>query len=181
MRKIAANLIFISPKIQLANSYLELDSQGVIQNICDTGGKIPEIENLEYYSGLLIPGLIELPELANAKVVLTHCSQNMHSPTPLVRKAWSIGFQAIAIDENVSETEKIKQLVTVRNAFLTAASGSDCFNIIKKNTIDAAHKPYGLTHTGIFDIGNCPGGLLINGFNFKLQRFGPNATIERLF
>jgi len=60
MRKISASYI-ISPEIKaLKYGILEFDSHGTILSLSDTGGVMYEIENLEFYSGVLIPAFINL-------------------------------------------------------------------------------------------------------------------------
>ena len=58
MIKIAATYIFPGNRPPLKNGILICENDGKIVEVVDTGGKISEQENLEYYSGILVPGFI---------------------------------------------------------------------------------------------------------------------------
>lgn len=58
MRRISANYIFPVTSAPLKNGIIEIDDQGVIQNIIDTKGELVESRNLEFYNGAIIPGLV---------------------------------------------------------------------------------------------------------------------------
>jgi cytosine/adenosine deaminase-related metal-dependent hydrolase len=88
MRKIAANYIFPVAGKPVKNGYLVLDDKGTIMEVVDTGGQIPEIEGLEYYSGVLVPGFIN----AHNHVELSH----MHNTIE----------QGLGMDEFVSQIPK---------------------------------------------------------------------------
>ncbi|RUT77707.1 amidohydrolase family protein [Ancylomarina longa] len=59
MRKISANYIFPVISDPLKNGILILDDDNKILDIIDTGGKIKEIQDLEFYNGILIPGFVD--------------------------------------------------------------------------------------------------------------------------
>jgi cytosine/adenosine deaminase-related metal-dependent hydrolase len=68
VRKIAAPYIFpvVSPPIK--NGILILTDEGEIAEIIDPKGQIPELPNLEYYNGILIPGFVN----AHCHLELSH-------------------------------------------------------------------------------------------------------------
>jgi len=58
MRRIAADYIFPISGPPLKNGIIESDPQGRIISVTDTGGDFKETSRLEYYNGILVPGLI---------------------------------------------------------------------------------------------------------------------------
>lgn len=60
MRKIAANYIFPVTSSPLKNGILVLNEKNYIVDIIDTKGEIKEIQNLEFYSGLIVPGFVDV-------------------------------------------------------------------------------------------------------------------------
>ncbi len=60
MRKITANYIFPVTSAPLKNGILVLNENNFIVDIIDTKGIIKEIQNLEFYSGLIVPGFIDV-------------------------------------------------------------------------------------------------------------------------
>jgi len=60
MRKIAANYIFPVTATPLKNGIIVLDEKNYIVDIIDTKGQFKEIQNLEFYSGVIIPGFIDV-------------------------------------------------------------------------------------------------------------------------
>ena len=60
MRKLSANYIFPVSSAPLKNGILILDDHNYIVDLIDTKGKIKEIENLEFYSGLIVPGFVDV-------------------------------------------------------------------------------------------------------------------------
>jgi len=60
MRKIAANYIYPATSAPLKNGILVLNEKNFIVDIIDTKGEIKEIQNLEFYSGLIVPGFIDV-------------------------------------------------------------------------------------------------------------------------
>lgn len=60
MRKLSANYIFPVSSAPLKNGILILDEQNCIVDLIDTKGKVKEIENLEFYSGIIVPGFVDV-------------------------------------------------------------------------------------------------------------------------
>jgi hypothetical protein len=58
MRRIAADYIFPVSGPPLKNGIIEFDPQGRILSVTDTGSDFKETSRLEYYNGILVPGLI---------------------------------------------------------------------------------------------------------------------------
>jgi len=59
MRKISANYIYPVSSKPLKNGIIVLDDDNKIQDLIDTNGKVKEIQDLEFYNGILIPGFID--------------------------------------------------------------------------------------------------------------------------
>lgn len=60
MRKISANYIFPVSSAPLKNGIIVLDDANAIIDVIDTGGKIKEIQNLQFYSGMIVPGFVDV-------------------------------------------------------------------------------------------------------------------------
>ena len=60
MRKISANYIYPVTSNPIKNGILVLDDDNRIVDVIDTQGKIKEIQNLEFYSGIITPGFIDV-------------------------------------------------------------------------------------------------------------------------
>lgn len=58
MRKIAANYIMPVSSPPLRNGIVVLEDDGSILEVIDTGGKLRESSNLEFYNGIIIPGFV---------------------------------------------------------------------------------------------------------------------------
>jgi len=58
MRKLSADYIFTSVSPPLKRGILILEDDGTVCDVIDTSGNLEEIANLEYYNGILIPGLV---------------------------------------------------------------------------------------------------------------------------
>jgi hypothetical protein len=58
MRRVAADYIFPVSGPPLKNGIIEFDDQGKILSLTDTHGNLKETSRLEYYNGVLVPGLI---------------------------------------------------------------------------------------------------------------------------
>jgi len=58
VRKLSATYIFPGNRPPLKNGILVCDDDGSILDVTDTGGIVMEQPGMEYYSGILVPGLI---------------------------------------------------------------------------------------------------------------------------
>ena len=68
MRKLSAHYIFTGTGTVLAKGIVILDDHGVILDIIDTNGALDEMANVEFYSGILVPGFIN----AHCHIELSH-------------------------------------------------------------------------------------------------------------
>jgi len=68
MRKISANYIYTCNSEPLKNGIIVLDDNNYITDVIDTKGEINEIEGLEYYNGVIVPGFIN----AHCHLELSH-------------------------------------------------------------------------------------------------------------
>ncbi|MCT4601358.1 MAG: amidohydrolase family protein [Marinifilum sp.] len=59
MRKISANYIFPVSSAPLKNGIIVLDDDNRILEVIDTKDNFKEIENLEFYGGVIVPGFID--------------------------------------------------------------------------------------------------------------------------
>ena len=60
MRKISASYIISNAGIPLKNGILILNDDNSVANLIDRKGSVKEIQDLEYYSGVLVPGFVDL-------------------------------------------------------------------------------------------------------------------------
>lgn len=60
MRKISANYIYQVSCSPIKNGILVLDDKNQIVDVIDTKGKIKEIQDLEFYGGLIVPGFVDV-------------------------------------------------------------------------------------------------------------------------
>jgi hypothetical protein len=186
MRKIAANFIYLTPNQLLYNGYLVIDQQGIIISIVDTGGKIPEIENLEYYSGILIPAIVDGHTTNTESPNILYTNQwPAIANAPLktfARKAWRIGFQALPQPYEIYDIGILtQQLNGLKKQFMANASQANAREGIYGQTLLAAQKINAQHQCGSFEPGKNPGGLIIEGYSHTQNLFLPKVTLERLF
>lgn len=60
MRKISATYIISNVGIPLKNGILILNDDNSVAQLIDRKGSVKEIQNLEYYSGVLVPGFVDV-------------------------------------------------------------------------------------------------------------------------
>ena len=58
MRRIGANYIITNTGKALRNAYLEINEEGRILRLVETDGNLQEVNQLEFYNGVLIPGFV---------------------------------------------------------------------------------------------------------------------------
>jgi len=102
MRKLAANYIITGIGDILKNSYIELTEEGEIVKIVDTKGDLPEIAQLEFYNGVLIPGFVN----AHAHLELSHLKNKLKQ-----KKGLPFFIKELRnLRENISPEEKQKAI-----------------------------------------------------------------------
>ncbi len=202
MRKIAANLIFTITGNILQNSYLTIDNKGTIAKITNTNGAFNEIERLEYYSGILVPGFCGLNTLnLNSANTLLYNDIIKNNNSAQILKAWLNGTQATGFiskdniidylinnnyDNNKVIIGLIDNLVDRDNIFGTIKkilfnnNELSFLSLLHFFTITASFILQTNNITGSFDIGKTPGVMLISGYNFKTSTLNPDAQIKRL-
>lgn len=57
VRKIASNYIFLPGYPLMKNGYVYMEN-GRVKDVVDTGGVIREIQGLEFYGGMIVPGYV---------------------------------------------------------------------------------------------------------------------------
>ena len=75
MRKLSSHYIFSPHRSPLKYGILVLDDEGSVIDLIDTGGKMKEESNLEFYPGILTPGFVNTHchlELSHLKKKLVH-------------------------------------------------------------------------------------------------------------
>jgi cytosine/adenosine deaminase-related metal-dependent hydrolase len=60
MRRISATYIFTLQGTPLKKGIVEINDNGIIEAIIDTGGVVTETAGLEYYSGIIVPGFVNI-------------------------------------------------------------------------------------------------------------------------
>ncbi len=60
MRNISASYIISNIGVPLKNGILVLDDDNSVVDLIDRKGSVKEIQNLEYYSGVLVPGFVDV-------------------------------------------------------------------------------------------------------------------------
>ena len=60
MRKISASYIISNAGVPLKNGILVLNDDNSVADLIDRKGSVKEIQNLEYYSGVLVPGFVDV-------------------------------------------------------------------------------------------------------------------------
>jgi cytosine/adenosine deaminase-related metal-dependent hydrolase len=73
MRKITANIIFPVSSAPLNDAYLVLNDKGLVIDIVNYNRNQEEVEGLEYYSGILVPGFVN----AHCHLELSHLKSDI--------------------------------------------------------------------------------------------------------
>jgi len=60
MRKISATYIISNAGVPLKNGILVLNQDNSVAELIDRKGSVKEIQDLEYYSGVLVPGFVDV-------------------------------------------------------------------------------------------------------------------------
>ncbi len=105
MIRISANYVFTLTGKPLKYGIIELNEQGVIQNIIDTGGIMTETRNLLYYSGILVPGFIN-----------THCHLELSHLRGAIEKGGGLPNFVGKIVDNRNTFSDEKQIKAAQTA-----------------------------------------------------------------
>lgn len=180
MRKIAANIVFTGVGAPIKNGHVVVDDNGYIIDVVDSGGQIVEIEGLEYFNGILIPGLV------------LGC-KNVEVTEQLSKVLWRMGVQAI-VGNNISATTKLQTQAIITNMsddklvqmqpnqynFLQPTDGYNFEQWLNKLTSEAAKKLNLQFCFGSFQKGVKPGILLVSPFNFATNSLTADSVVTRL-
>ena len=114
MRKIAANYIFPITSAPIKNGVVVIDDDGTVIEIIDNGGELIETQSLEFYNGILVPGLVN-----------AHCHLEL-------------SYLKGKIEQNTGLGDFIKTIVQSRNKFeQTEESIKRADRLLKDNGIVA--------------------------------------------
>jgi aminodeoxyfutalosine deaminase len=86
-RKLSAHYIFPGDSRPLKHGIVELDEQGVILDVIDTGGILRESERLEFFDGIITPGFIN----AHTHLELAHLRGQIPEHTGLIGFIQGVG------------------------------------------------------------------------------------------
>lgn len=129
MRKIAATYIFSGNRKLVKNGILVCENDGTVVKIIENQEKLTEQSNLEFYSGIIVPGFVNAHchlELSNLKGMISENTgiggfvkeinqlrnQNFKNPEETIRKndrkMWANGIAAVGDISNSSTTISTK-------------------------------------------------------------------------
>ena len=99
MRRISAHYIFTGTGIVLNKGIITVNDDGIVMEIIDTNGRFEEKANVEFYSGVIVPGFVN----AHCHLELSH----LHNVFP--EKTGLPGFlNNVVANRNHEETEVLK-------------------------------------------------------------------------
>lgn len=179
MRKIAANLIFPVASAPIKNGYLVIDTDGTIVEIMGSQDNIREIAGLEYYSGVLIPGMALVFSRNNKVMNLDKLPENLNAEQKKwARYLFSRGVQAVGSNIVFSTLAKTQTYI---DYLIKLVQNKISFeDALQQLTIGNAQILHKNEQIGTFEVGKQPGVLLLSDFEFKTQTLGLNASIKRL-
>ena len=121
MRKIAANYIFPVSSAPLQNGILILDEKNYIVDIIDTKGKIKEIQNLEFHSGVIVPGFIDVFTLLNFS---SYSKSDFHN---CLHSNFSSALKKIILEKQTTP-DTMQRGINQLEAYGTVATADYCTN-----------------------------------------------------
>ncbi|MCG8412481.1 MAG: amidohydrolase family protein [Bacteroidales bacterium] len=113
MRRLSANYIIPVDKKPLKNGIVEIDDDGKIINLIDTGGDLTESQSLEFYNGVIVPGFInthchlELSGFKNKIPTQTGLPNFIKHVVDLKRNNKQIDFKAIELYDSLMRSNGI--------------------------------------------------------------------------
>lgn len=92
MRKIAANYICLPGFPLVKNGYVILE-QGRVKDVVDTGGRIREIQGLEFYGGLIVAAYVAAYQgrLEEGDLLLSLVGRDLSSGEEKSIREWEFG------------------------------------------------------------------------------------------
>jgi aminodeoxyfutalosine deaminase len=99
MRKIAASYIFPISSKPIKQGIVVISDDGEIQDIIDTGGVLHETSSLEYFNGILVPGLIN----AHCHIELSYMKNIINVAKGLPDFLYQILTKRTNLPENLGE------------------------------------------------------------------------------
>jgi cytosine/adenosine deaminase-related metal-dependent hydrolase len=109
MRKISAHLILDGRGNCYSKGIITLDSDGTILSIEDTGGVLRESAEVEFYSGILVPGFVN----AHCHLELSH----LHGAFP--EAAGFVPFLKAVVESRASDYESIAEAAEKADIMMT--------------------------------------------------------------
>jgi cytosine/adenosine deaminase-related metal-dependent hydrolase len=135
MRKISAHLIIDGRGNCYPKGILSIDESGVILDICDTKGILNESTEVEFYSGVIVPGFVN----AHCHLELSHLKQ------AFFEGAGMVPFLKMVVESRANEPGKIVQsaesadLQMYKEGIIAVgdiANGASAFEVKRNSKID---------------------------------------------
>lgn len=190
MRKIAATYIFPVYSSPVKNGLLVCDNDGFIHEIIYSANGIEEQAGVEYYSGILFPGIIKThsyPDLQNfatkyvsfsdfSNAVLNSTnSRDVQKITPTDRKLWGSGYTHASKNTDIQHLI-VRDFLLLQKLFPTVLLD----DLISFFCLSAA-KAIGQDDLfGSFEPGKNPGVNLLTGIDFKTMKLTEHSKVKRL-
>lgn len=123
MRNFSAHYIFPLTTSFLKNGIIVLDDEKVFQELIDTKGQIQETSQLEFYSGIIIPGIEglsiteiiykqqQLPTLHLEEILKSFIPENWQGFIPGRKVSVFLISPVDMVNMRVTEKSKLKKLV----------------------------------------------------------------------
>jgi len=106
MRKIGANYIITNTGKALRNAYLEINQDGKILRLVEPDGDLQEVNQLEFYNGVLVPGFVN----THAHLELSFLKNKIEKGKGLAHFIKNLREQRISVTE-----EEIQQAIFEAN------------------------------------------------------------------
>jgi aminodeoxyfutalosine deaminase len=150
MFKISANYIYPVTSKPLRNGILEIDENGRILNVIDTGGSLNETANLKFYNGIIVPGFINTHchlELADKKGKITKVKDlaDFLSQIVNIQRNSTLQLEPIAITDEKMYNEGIVAVGDISNTSISfdvkAKSRINYYNFIEVSGLNPELAP----------------------------------------